>query len=240
MPQETVRYEADGLSMIGTLCFEPADGPRPGVLVFPEAFGPGEHTESRCRRLAEMGYVALGCDLHGDARYIESVDEAVGALKPLFDSPDKLRARALSPLALLRSRPEVDTTRLGAIGFCFGGTMALELARNGEALRAVVGFHSGLSTKRPAAPGTIAARVLACIGADDPMIPPEQRAAFETEMRDAKADWQLHVYGNTVHGFTFAEAHRRNKPEAIRYSPEADTASWAAMSQLFVEAFAAA
>ena len=118
--------------------------------------------------------------------------------------------------------------------------MAFELARMGVAgLRAAVGFHSGLATKRAAAPGGITARILACIGADDPMIPPEQRAAFETEMRDAGADWQLHLYGNTVHGFTNTAADSRNMPQALRYSASSDVRSWAAMHLLFGETLAA-
>ncbi len=114
--------------------------------------------------------------------------------------------------------------------------MSLELARSGANLRAVVGFHSGLATGAPKSDAkNIRARILVCIGADDPMIPPDQRAAFETEMREAGVDWQMHLYGDTVHSFTNPEAARRNMPEAIRYSAEADARSWAALQQLFSE-----
>ena len=239
MNHEILTYQADGLTMTSELFFETAAGPRPGVLVFPEAFGLSPHAISRAERLAAMGYVALACDLHGDGRLVDDLDEAIGLLKPLFADPGRTRARARGGLHALLARPEVDTAHLAAIGFCFGGTMALELARAGEALSAVTGFHSGLSTNaaKPAH-GSIKPRVLVCIGADDPMIPPDQRAAFETEMRDAGADWQMHVYGNTVHSFTNQQAARRNRPEAIRYSPEADRSSWAAMQQLFAETLA--
>jgi dienelactone hydrolase len=118
--------------------------------------------------------------------------------------------------------------------------MGLELARSGAALAAVVGFHSGLGTAAPKTDANaIKARVLVCIGADDPMIPPDQRAGFEGEMRDAGVDWQMHLYGNTVHSFTNPGAAARNMPNAIRYSPEADARSWAAMLQLFSETLAA-
>ena len=114
--------------------------------------------------------------------------------------------------------------------------MSLELARSGAALKAVVGFHSGLATSAPSTKTeAMKARILVCIGADDPMIPPEQRAAFETEMRDAGADWQMHLYGNTVHSFTNPEAAKRDMPDAIRYSPDADRRSWAALRELFSE-----
>ena len=181
-----------------------------------------------------MGYVALASDLHGDGRLIDGLEEAIGLLQPLYAEPARTRARAGAGLAALAARPEVDADRIGAIGFCFGGTMALELARSGAAIKAVVGFHSGLATTAPKTDAkAIRAKILVCIGADDPFIPPDQRATFEAEMRDAGVDWQMHLYGGTVHSFTNQEAAKRNKPEAIRYSAEADARSWASMEQLF-------
>jgi dienelactone hydrolase len=129
-------------------------------------------------------------------------------------------------LLTLAARPEVDAARIAAIGFCF--PMSLELARSGAEIRAAVGFHTTLATKAPAVdPGAIKARMLVCIGADDPFIPASQRAEFEAEMRDVGADWQMNVYGRTVHSFTNQEAAKRNMPEAIRYSPESDARAWA-------------
>ena len=234
MQHEMMSYQADGLTMQSQLFFEPASGPRAGVLVFPEAFGLGEHAIGRAERLAKMGYVALACDLHGDGKVVTGLEEAIGLLKPLFEAPDRTRARAGGGLQALTSRPEVDAARVAAIGFCFGGTMALELARGGSALKAVTGFHSGLGTATPKVqPGTIKPRVLVCIGADDPMIPLEQRNAFEAEMKEARADYRLHVYGGTVHSFTNQQAAKANMPHAIRYSAESDAESWASMQQLF-------
>ncbi len=236
MQRETLTYQADGLTMQSQLFFEPVPGPRAGVLVFPEAFGLSEHAISRAERLANLGYVALACDLHGDGKLIGGLEEAIGLLKPLFEAPDRTRARAGGGLKALTSRTEVDAGRVAAIGFCFGGTMALELARGGSPLKAVVGFHSGLGTVTPKVqPGTIKPRVMVCIGADDPMIPLEQRSAFETEMKEAGANWQIHVYSGTVHSFTNTQAAKVNMPDAIRYSPEADAESWASMQQLFSE-----
>lgn len=239
MQHETLTYEADGLTMKSELFFEPAAGPRAGVLVFPEAFGLGEHAISRAERLAALGYVALACDLHGNGRLIDDLQEAIGALQPLFAEPSKTRARASGALKALTARSEVDRNRVGAIGFCFGGTMALELARSGAEVAAIVGFHSGLGTAAPKTDAkAIKGRVLVCIGADDPMIPAEQRAEFEAEMRDAGVDWQMHLYGKTVHSFTNQGAAKRNMPDAIRYSPEADARSWAALQQMFSETLA--
>jgi dienelactone hydrolase len=241
MQHHTLTYQADGLTMQSQLFLEPAAERRAAVLVFPEAFGLGEHAISRAKRLAEQGYVALACDLHGDGRIVDDLQEAVGLLQPLLAEPARTRARASAALKALTGRSEVDATRVASIGYCFGGTMSLELARSGANLKAVVGFHSGLGTNAPQTDAkAIKARVLVCIGADDPMIPPEQRATFETEMRNAGVDWQLHLYGNTVHSFTNPEAAKRNMPDAIRYSAEADERSWAALQELFGETLAKA
>lgn len=235
MRRERLSYEADGLTLHSELYVPDGTGHRPGVLVFPEAFGLGEHARGRAERLAAMGYVALASDLHGDGRLLDELGPAIELLQPMYADPTKTRARAGAGLAALRRHPEVDAGHIGAIGFCFGGTMALELARSGADIQAVVGFHSGLGTVAPAAAGTINARILVCIGADDPFIPPEQRAAFEAEMRASGADWQMHLHGGTVHSFTNREAARVNRPDAVRYSPEADARSWVAMAALFGE-----
>ncbi len=235
---KTLTYQADGLTMHSQF-FPAGTASAPGVLVFPEAFGLSEHALHKAERLADMGYHALACDLHGDARLVPGLEEAIGLLQPLFKAPDRTRARATAALQALTAEPGVDATRIGAIGFCFGGTMALELARGGGDVKAVVGFHSGLGTAAPQSDAkNIRAKVLVCIGADDPMIPPEQRATFEAEMRSAGVDWQMHLYGNTVHSFTAPEAGARNMPDAIRYSPAADARSWAALTALFKEALA--
>ena len=238
MHRETLTYQADGLAMRSELFFAPvAPGQRrPAVLVFPDAFGLSGHAISRAERLAAEGYVALACDLHGEGALIDDLEPALGLLKPLHADPAKTRERAGRALDALVARPEVDAARVAAIGFCFGGTMALELARAGADVKAVVGFHSGLGTAAPKSDAKrIKGRVLVCIGADDPMIDAGQRAGFETEMREAGCDWQMHLYGDTVHGFTNTGAAKREMPHAIRYSAEADARSWAAMTQLFGE-----
>ena len=239
MMQQMLTYEADGLMMRSQLFFEPGVAPRAGVLVFPEAFGLSEHAIDKAQRLASMGYVSLACDLHGDAMIENDLQAAIGLLQPLFADPSRTRARARAALQTLTARPEVDPGRTAAIGFCFGGTMALELARSGAAIKAAVGFHSGLGTAAPASDArAIKGRVLVCIGADDPMIDAKQRAAFEDEMRGAGVDWQMHLYGGVVHSFTNPKAGERNMPDAIRYSAEADARSWASMTQLFGEVLA--
>ena len=239
MHHETLTYQADGLTMLGEIYLPEGTGKRAAVLVFPEAFGLGEHALARAERLAQLGYVALACDLHGN-RLNCGLSDALGLLQPLFADPARTRARASGALAALVARAEVDSGRIAAIGFCFGGTMALELARGGADVKAVVGFHSGLGTAAPKSDAkAIKGRVLVCIGADDPMIDAAQRVGFETEMREAGVRWEMDLYGGTVHSFTNVGASAANMPDAIRYSPEADARSWAAMRGLFGETLAA-
>ncbi|WP_293675890.1 dienelactone hydrolase family protein [uncultured Phenylobacterium sp.] len=235
---ETVTYDADGLSMVSHFyCDDAKSGPRPGVLVFPEAFGLGDHAKGRAERLAGLGYAALACDLHGQGASI-GMDKLMAVLGPLMQDPTRTRARAKGGLDALVARPEVDGARVAAIGYCFGGTMSFELARSGAPIVASVGFHSGLGTAKPEDAKNIKGKVLACIGADDPGVDPAQRTAFEAEMREAKVDWQLHLYGGVVHSFTNPEADKMGRPEFAKYDARADARSWAEMIGLFDEVFA--
>jgi dienelactone hydrolase len=228
-------YQADGLSMKGRLYLPDTRGPVPGVLVFPEAFGLSDHAKSRARRLAELGFAALAADLHGDAKVIDDLPAVMLIINELRADPFRIRARAGGALAALTARPEVAGKPIAAIGYCFGGTMALELARGGADIKAVAGFHSGLATTRPEDAADIKARILVCIGADDPGIPAEQRAAFEAEMRAAGVDWRMEIYGGVVHSFTNEDAARLGRPEFARYDAEADRISWASMRDLFAQ-----
>ena len=138
---------------------------------------------------------------------------------------------------VLQARPEVDAIKIAAIGYCYGGTMALELARSGALVSGVVGFHSGLATAAPQDARNIKGKVLVCIGADDPSIPSDQRSAFEQEMREGRADWQMNIYGGVVHSFTNPEADQRGQPERARHDAKADARSWAEMCAFFEEIF---
>lgn len=235
MRAQTLTYPSDGLTMSSELFFEPGAAQQSGVLVFPEAFGLGKHALSSARRLAELGYVTLACDLHGGRRLISELDQARGVVGALREDPPRLRARANDALRALCSRSEVDSSRVAAIGYCFGGTMALELARSGANIAAAVGFHSGLATRAAAEPQQIKGKVLVCIGADDPGIPLEQRTAFEQEMRAAHVNWQLTVFGGVVHSFTNPAADALGRPEFARYDAQADARSWRQMCELFDE-----
>jgi len=189
----------------------------------------------RARRLAGLGYVALAADMFGDQRQASNLQEVATLVGGLRAEPDKLRARGRAALETLAALPQVDAGRLAAIGFCFGGSVVLELAREGANLKAVVSFHGVLATKMPAQPGLVKASVLVCTGVDDPLAPPEQVADFENEMRTGGVkDWQVIAYGNTLHGFTNRAADGSMMRTAL-YNEQADRRSWASMKSLFDE-----
>jgi len=237
MHSDTLKYPSDGVTMHSELFYESGKGPRPAVLVIPEVFGLGEHALSRARRIAELGYIALACDLHGERRMMTDMQQVMGFAGALRQDLPRLRARARDALQALAARPEVDAARIAAIGHCFGGTMALELARSGAPIVGVVGFHSGLATLAPQDAAKVKGRILVCIGADDLSIPSEQRAAFEQEMRAAKVNWQMDLYGGVVHSFTNPDADRLGRPEFARYDTHADRHSWREMCRFFEEVF---
>lgn len=241
MQQTTLSYDADGLAMRSEL-FAPGDvvGKRPGIVVFPDAFGLSRHVLERCRRLAELGYAALACDIYGDAGQIDDVTEVMARVGPLMQQPGKIRARAQGALTALLDAG-VDPDRVAAIGFCFGGTMALELARSGADIAGAISFHGGLSTAVPEDARNIKGKILVCLGADDPVIPADQRDAFAAEMSGAGVDWQMNLYGGAVHSFTNPHIadHGGTNPAVARYDAAADRRSWAEMRRFFDEIFGA-
>src|SRR2546429_7236215 len=183
MHTSDIDYAAGDANLRGYLAFKDRGAKRPGVLVFHEGLGLGDFAMERARRLAALGYVAFAADMFGDRRQARNLQEVATLVGSLRAGPEKLRARGRAALETLAALPEVDASRLAAIGFCFGGSVVLELAREGADLKAVVSFHGVLATKMPAASGQVKASVLVCTGADDPLAPPDQVAAFENEMR---------------------------------------------------------
>jgi dienelactone hydrolase len=228
-------YEADGIRMMGYLAFDDALGDaRPAVLIAPEAPGLDDYNRERCRRMAQLGFMALALDFHGEGFVFTDRERMTANLQSFMAEPRRIRARAAAALAALRSQPGVDAARMAAIGYCFGGTIALELARGGADLKAVVVFHAGLSTARPEDAKDIKAKVLVCNGADDPIVPAEQRRAFEQEMSAAKVDWRLYLHGGVGHAFTRRGSEALGLP-GFGYDKSADERSWQAMLELFAE-----
>ena len=235
MQTRDLDYAADGATLRGFLAFNEAAIPRPGVLVFHEGLGLGDFAMEKARQLAALGYVAFAADMFGERRQAKNLQEVATIVGGLRAEPERLRARALAALATLAALPQVDREKLAAIGFCFGGSVVLEMARAGAELKAVVSFHGVLATKLPAAEGQVNASVLVLTGAEDPLAPPDQVAAFEAEMRAAGvADWQVVSYGNTLHGFANPAADGSMMRTAM-YHAQSDRRSWAAMKALFDE-----
>ena len=234
MRTENIEYTADGRDMIGYLAVDDGHtGRRPAVLVAHEGPGLDDHAKGRAERLAGLGYVAFALDYHGGGKPL-AMEDMYGRLGELMTDAGRIRDLAHAGLDVLLGQPEADPDRVAAIGYCFGGTMALELARSGANLRAVVGFHSGLGTSRPADAHQIKASVLVCIGADDPLVPGEQRVSFEEEMRAGGVDWRMNLYGGAVHSFTNERADQAGM-DGVRYHRPTDERSWRAMLDLFQE-----
>jgi dienelactone hydrolase len=231
-----VPYEVDGTTMIGSLGIPEQPGPRPAVLVAHEANGLDDYQKGRARQLAELGYVAFALDYHGGGvpPVFSAAQERTAAL---WDDPERMRALGQAGLDVLRAEPATDPTKVAAIGYCFGGALMLELARTGADLRAIVGFHPGLRTNRPADSVNIVGSVLICIGSEDPYVTFEDRAAFEAEMRAANVDWRMHLYGGVEHSFTHPHVDDAGLPGLRYHQPSADRA-WRSMLELFDEVFA--
>jgi dienelactone hydrolase len=238
MKTQKVEYSHGKNRFIGYLSWnEQAAGKRPGVLVFPDAFGLHDHARERADRLAKLGYVALAADMNGNGAVFSDMAALGPVMQGLFADRAEWRGRARAALDLLLTRPEVDSQRVAAIGHCFGGTTALELARSGAPLSAITTFHAGLLPSLPEDAGRIRSSVLICHGAEDPLVKKEVIDAVMEEFRRDKVDWQFIYYGNTVHSFTNPEADKRGVP-GLKYEPKAEARSWAAMRHQFEEAFA--
>ena len=237
MRTEDIEYSADGVRMIGQFAWdEQRAGGRPGVLVVHEGNGLNDHTKKIAQRLAALGYAALAMDYYGEGKPLANPADSAQRLPPWRADPTGIQVRATAALDVLAMRPETDSSKLAAIGYCWGGTTALELGRIGADLKAIVGFHCGLYTTHPQDARNIRAKVLVHIGAEDPLIPPEQRADFEKEMREGGVDWRLSLYGGVGHSFTNPDIDARNMP-GFRFHAPTDRRSWSAMIELFNEVF---
>jgi dienelactone hydrolase len=227
---ETVRYDHEGLPLEGYLARDvQADERKPAVLILHDWYGVGDTVRMRAQMLARLGYVAFAADLYG-AGVRPTGDAAAAEAGTYYRDLPLLRSRVAAGFSWLRQHPAVDPARLAVIGYCFGGTAALEFARTGAPARGVVSFHGGLITHDPSDAGAIAASLLVLTGAADPVVPDEAVAAFEDELRAAPhVDWQVTSYSGAPHAFTI--------PGSDRYRPVADARSWRAMACFLDEVF---
>lgn len=235
---ETFEYTSADTKLEGYLAFPEgaASAKHPGVVVFHDWMGLGPNPKMRADMLAKLGYVALAADLYGVGVRPTTPEEAGKLAGKYKEDRATLRARARAALDRLVATGKVDPSEIAAIGYCFGGTAALELARSGAPLAGTVTFHGGLSTPHPEDAKNIKGRVLVLHGADDPFVKADEVAAFETEMRTAKLDWTFVAYGGAVHAFTVKSA-GDDPSKGAAYDAKADARSWEAMREFFKEIF---
>ncbi len=229
-------YHHDGKTLQATIAFdETHTKKRPGVLVFHDWSGRNAFASEQAKALANLGYVGFAADLYGDGQVGQTLEEKQALMTPLIENRSLLLGRILAAFQALKSLPQVDTDHIAAIGFCFGGLCALDLARSGENLSGVVSFHGLLNRDESTAIHPITAKLLVLHGYDDPMVPPEQVHTFCEEMTQAKADWQLHTYGQTSHAFTNPEA---NDPKlGTKYNSTSATHAFTAMEHFLKNLF---
>jgi dienelactone hydrolase len=237
---QSLPYSAAGFKMIGHLA-QASDvaSTRPGVLVLPEWWGLNSYIRRRTEDIARLGYTALGVDLYGGGTTADHPDQAATLMNGVLEDMDTGTQRLQAAVAALTKQSGVDASRLAAIGFCFGGAMALHLARLGTTLKAAVSFHGALDSFHQATPGTITAKVLVCHGEADEFISKESIQGFHQEMTSAGANYEFISYPGALHGFTNPEADENGRKYGLplAYDESADKESWQAMIRLFMELF---
>lgn len=238
---ETLSYAAGGRTLQSHLAWD-ADRTdrRPGVVVFGEWWGLNEHIKRRARELAGLGFVALAADVYGDGRTAGDAKEAGALMNGLFADMASTSERVQAAVDTLAARPEVDAERLGAMGYCLGGALALHAARLGLDLKGVVSFHGSLDRTHAAKPGDVKAKVLVCHGGADQFVSAEQVQAFKQEMRELGVELKFVVYPGALHGFTNPEATEKGKANGLplAYDENADKRSWEEMQAFWSRVFA--
>jgi dienelactone hydrolase len=228
--------DSEGTSLRGQLVLPVRQAvPSPAIIIVHEAFGLLPEFVQRAERFAAMGYAALAVDMFGDARTAVNLQEGMAMVNAVGMDSDRMLDRMQAAVTALKQQPGVDATRIGAIGYCFGGTCVLKLALSGSDVRGVVSFHGSL-TVTPKAGKTIKSAILVCHGDSDHVVPTAQLDGFRETLRQLGTRWQINIYGGAKHGFTNPEADKRGVP-ALGYDPVADTASWAAMTALYADVF---
>ncbi len=235
----TVNYEHNGTKLKGHLAWDDAvSGKRPGVLVVHEWWGLDDYARKRAEQLAALGYVAFACDMYGEGKTTKHPREAGAMAGEVRKNLDAWQGRAKAALKVLQEHEQVDGKKLAAIGYCFGGSTALQLAYTGADLAAVVSFHGSLPVPTAEQAGAIKARVLICHGAADSFIPEEAIRKVRSAFEEGKVDYQMVYYGKAKHSFTVPDAGKAGV-DGLAYDAAADRRSWQDMMQLFGEVFGA-
>jgi dienelactone hydrolase len=237
---ESVEYKSNGTVHQGYLVYDDASTTkRPGVLVIHEWWGHNEHARNSARKLVEAGYVALALDMYGDGKQAHHPEDAGKFSGEVRKNPQLMKSRFEAGMKLLQKQSRVDAKRVAAIGYCFGGSVVLEMARTGENLRGVASFHGSLGTGNPAKPGKVKAKVLVMNGAEDPFVPAEQIAAFKKEMEAAKVNYKFVNYPGAKHSFTNpdADANGAKFKLPLAYNAKVDQESWAELQSFLKGVF---
>ncbi|MCX7719297.1 MAG: dienelactone hydrolase family protein [Candidatus Sumerlaeaceae bacterium] len=236
---EPVEYAAGGTKLKGYVAVDTATtGKRPAVLVVHEWWGCNDYAKKRAAMLAELGYVGFALDMFGDGRVTTSTAQAAKWAGEIRANPRLARERFEAAMAKVKYHPLTDPDRVAAIGYCFGGSVCLDMARAGLPLAGVASFHGTLSTTAPATAGSVKARILVLHGDADPMVPDAQVKALEAEMKAAGADLKVVRYPGAVHSFTNPDAGKAGI-EGVAYNEAADKASWEELKAFLHSVFAA-
>lgn len=223
-----------GQKLVGYFAYPANQTALPAILVCPEWWGRNDYIERRARELAERGYAAFAVDMYGDKKLALDADTAYSYMMATFDDASTIVDRATAALNTLSTQVEVDNNKVAVIGFCYGGKVALDLARSGAKLQAVATFHANLSTQTPAQTENFTAEVLVAHGQDDSMTTLQDVETFEQEMNAAKVNYRVNIYPNTKHGFTnpAADENARKYGVDLGYNPLAEAQSLDAMYAL--------
>jgi dienelactone hydrolase len=235
---KTVTYKHGDTTLKGYLAWDDkTQGKRPGVLVVHEWWGLNDYTRKRAEQLAELGYVAFAADIFGNGKVTEHPKEASEWAGMMRKNVAEWEGRARAGLKILQDHERVDSSKLAAIGYCFGGSTAMQLAYTGADLKAVVTFHGGLMPPSEEQTKAVKAKVLICHGAEDPFIKEETLQAVRKAFEVGGLDYQMIYYANAEHSFTVPGIDKVGV-KGLAYDPGADARSWQHMRMLFAEAFA--
>jgi dienelactone hydrolase len=237
---EEVNYNVDGLQFRGWIAWDSTiHEKRPGVIVVHEWWGHNDYARQRARMLAEMGYTGFAIDMFGDGKQANHPDSAMAFIQQALSTAGGAKPRFDKALEVLQNHPTVDREEIAAIGYCFGGTVVLEMARAGADLDGIVSFHGGLGTENPAQSDVLKSKILVCTGTADPMIPEEQVKGFESEMTAAGADFKVIRHPDAVHAFTnpSADSLGRLFDMPLAYNAKADSISWRATDEFLASLF---
>jgi dienelactone hydrolase len=235
---ETVEYKDGDTTLEGYIAYDTAkiSKPHPAIIVVHDWMGISDDTKNRAEQIAKMGFVGFAADIYGKGQRAQNADDAK-KLSSQFKTDRKLmRSRATAALDKLTSYKFVDKNKIAAIGFCFGGTTVLELARSGAPLVGTVTFHGGLDTPHPEDAKNIKGKVLVLHGGDDPFVKTDDVVAFQDEMRKAKVDWQFVAFGNSVHAFTVRGA-GSDPSKGVAYNPLSEKRAWLYFQDFLKEVF---